>query len=164
MATPEAAQRLLDREMRALDYIAREYGTEEEVRQYQETVSQPTYGDPMFEQIFLARGLRELLQHITKIEVPEEVIMSDEKIYEYDPNQEKDADPSEEQEWKPSHLDPAVTAGQGPISEEVHEAMVAGDREGQEADETSDLTAEEQNRAETDISTNDEENEEEDSE
>lgn len=153
MATPEAAQGQLDRELRALDFIAREYGTEEEVQQYHETIGQPTYGDPMFERIFTARAVRELLQHITKIEVPEEVLMQDEKQNEYVVGED------EPREWAPSHLNPEATSGQGPVDEDVAAAQLAGDREGQQADPTEDLSVEEQNRAESDISTNDEENE-----
>src|SRR5215207_8656438 len=113
MATPEAKQQRLDRSLRAMRYLAEEYGTPDEVERFNDVLNQPTMGDPDFEKIYIAEATVELWQHFTGIEVPEEVIMADEKIYEYDPNQDKNDEPSEAQEWSPSYLAANDNSGQG---------------------------------------------------
>jgi hypothetical protein len=147
MATPERKQQMLDRQVRRSRILAENYGTPEEVEKFQETINQPTLGDPDLEHIHILQAVNDMWEHISGYEVSEEELMEEEKIYEYRADQEEGDEPAE---WQPSHA--VEQGGQGQIPDEVAAAVVAGDPEGQEAsEETQDVPEETQD--ESDIQT-----------
>lgn len=149
MATPERVQQRRSRAEHALDYIAREYGTEKQLQRFRRIRAQPTYGDPDFGEIFTLEAVWAWLEDFTGIEVPAEVFMEEEQVFEYNP----DAEEGEPQEWQPSHLSGTAAQGQGQIPEEVAEAVRLGDAEGQVASEETQDLPEEEVSAESDVGT-----------
>lgn len=150
MASPEAAQRKLDLQVRRARLHAERYGTPEQVERLQAKMNQPTLGDTTLAQAFTLEAVNDLMEQISGNTVPEEELMEEEKIY------GSDAEGNTE-EWQPSHLTPADEGSQGKISDELAEAINKGDAEGQVAGEETQNLPEDENKEDPASSTSDQE-------
>jgi hypothetical protein len=154
MASPEAAQRKLDLQVRRARLHAERYGTPEQVERLVEKMNQPTLGDNTLAQAFTLEAVNDLMEEISGNSIPEEEILEEEKIGEY--RADSDAEEGSE-EWQPSHLSPADQGNQGEIPEDVAKAVNEGDAEGQVASEETQNLPEDENKDDPKTSTSDQE-------